>query len=612
MDTFIYSLIGLSTLAKQLNPVERVSDDINEFVMEGLFATITNANFDEEEFILRIKQSLKYREELKQRLISYQISLIEHDVISFSVATKEAMIAKALKVAIHQTQDEDIRSIRELILFGLKGLAAYLSHAQKLGYIDSNLYQEMHVFMASLIDDSLTLEMYIPLTLALGSVGVQAMALLDQANTQTFGHPQITSVNLGVGNRPGILITGHDLHDLKQLLEQTKDCGVDVYTHSEMLAAHYYPELKKYEHLKGNYGNAWHLQTKEFETFNGPIIFTTNCLVPPRSRHPQITSVNLGVGNRPGILITGHDLHDLKQLLEQTKDCGVDVYTHSEMLAAHYYPELKKYEHLKGNYGNAWHLQTKEFETFNGPIIFTTNCLVPPRSTSTYVNRVYTTGNTGHPDFKVIPILEDGRKDFSAVIEQALTCEAPKAIEEGELVGGFAHHQVMSLADSIIEAVKAGEIGHFVVMAGCDGRHKERQYYTEFAQSLPENAVIMTAGCAKYRYNKLELGTIKGIPRLLDAGQCNDSYSLAVIALQLKEAFGLDDINELPIIYNIAWYEQKAVIVLLALLSLGVKKIHLGPTLPAFLSPNIVDFLVKNFEIGGITSVEEDLLTFFA
>ena len=515
MDTFIYSLIGLSTLAKQLNPVERVSDDINEFVMEGLFATITNANFDEEEFILRIKQSLKYREELKQRLISYQISLIEHDVISFSVATKEAMIAKALKVAIHQTQDEDIRSIRELILFGLKGLAAYLSHAQKLGYIDSNLYQEMHVFMASLIDDSLTLEMYIPLTLALGSVGVQAMALLDQANTQTFGHPQITSVNLGVGNRPGILITGHDLHDLKQLLEQTKDCGVDVYTHSEMLAAHYYPELKKYEHLKGNYRNAWHLQTKEYETFNGPIIFTTNCLV-------------------------------------------------------------------------------------------------PPRSTSTYVNRVYTTGNTGHPDFKVIPILEDGRKDFSAVIEQALTCEAPKAIEEGELVGGFAHHQVMSLADSIIEAVKAGEIGHFVVMAGCDGRHKERQYYTEFAQSLPENAVIMTAGCAKYRYNKLELGTIKGIPRLLDAGQCNDSYSLAVIALQLKEAFGLDDINELPIIYNIAWYEQKAVIVLLALLSLGVKKIHLGPTLPAFLSPNIVDFLVKNFEIGGITSVEEDLLTFFA
>lgn len=514
MDTFIYSLIGVSTLAKQLNEMEPVPNEINEFVMEGLFATITNANFDEAEFVNRIEQSLQYREELKQRLVSHQAQIIEHDAISFNVITKEAMIAKALKVALHQTPDEDIRSIRELILFGLKGLAAYLSHAQKLDYVNPTLYQEMHAFMASLIDDSLTLESYIPLTLALGSVGVQAMALLDEANTQTFGNPEITNVEIGVGERPGILITGHDLHDLKQLLEQTKDCGVDVYTHSEMLAAHYYPELKKYEHLKGNYGNAWHLQTKEFETFNGPIIFTTNCLVPPRSN-------------------------------------------------------------------------------------------------STYVNRVYTTGNTGHPDFKVIPILNDGRKDFSAVIEQALSCDAPIAIEQGQLVGGFAHHQVMALADSIIEAIKAGEIGHFVVMAGCDGRHKERQYYTDFAKALPEDAVILTAGCAKYRYNKLDLGAINGIPRVLDAGQCNDSYSLAVIALQLQEAFGLEDINDLPIIYNIAWYEQKAVIVLLALLSLGVKKIHLGPTLPAFLSPNIVEFLIKNFEIGGITSVEEDLLTFF-
>lgn len=514
MDTFIYSLIGVSTLAKQLNEMEPVPNEINEFVMEGLFATITNANFDEAEFVNRIEQSHKYREELKQRLVSHQAQIIEHDAISFNVITKEAMIAKALKVALHQTPDEDIRSIRELILFGLKGLAAYLSHAQKLDYVNPTLYQEMHAFMASLIDDSLTLESYIPLTLALGSVGVQAMALLDEANTQTFGNPEITNVEIGVGERPGILITGHDLHDLKQLLEQTKDCGVDVYTHSEMLAAHYYPELKKYEHLKGNYGNAWHIQTKEFETFNGPIIFTTNCLVPPRSN-------------------------------------------------------------------------------------------------STYVNRVYTTGNTGHPDFKVIPILNDGRKDFSAVIEQALSCDAPIAIEQGQLVGGFAHHQVMALADSIIEAIKAGEIGHFVVMAGCDGRHKERQYYTDFAKALPEDAVILTAGCAKYRYNKLDLGAINGIPRVLDAGQCNDSYSLAVIALQLQEAFGLEDINDLPIIYNIAWYEQKAVIVLLALLSLGVKKIHLGPTLPAFLSPNIVEFLIKNFEIGGITSVEEDLLTFF-
>ena len=326
--------------------------------------------------------------------------------------------------------------------------------------------------------------------------------------------------------------------------------------------------------------------------------------------NPEISTVEIGVGTRPGILITGHDLHDLKQLLEQTKDEGIDIYTHSEMLAAHYYPELKKYEHLKGNYGNAWHLQTKEFETFNGPIVFTTNCLVPPRSNSTYMDRVYTTGNTGYPGFKVIPVLADGTKDFSAVIEQAKQCVAPTAIEAGQLVGGFAHHQVLSLADSIIEAVKGGAIKHFVVMAGCDGRHKERQYYTDFAQALPADSVILTAGCAKYRYNKLQLGDINGIPRLLDAGQCNDSYSLAVIALKLKEAFGLDDINDLPIIYNIAWYEQKAVIVLLALLSLGVKKIHLGPTLPAFLSPNIVNFLVETFEIGGISSVDEDLKKF--
>ena len=327
--------------------------------------------------------------------------------------------------------------------------------------------------------------------------------------------------------------------------------------------------------------------------------------------HPEISKVNIGVGERPGILITGHDLHDLVQLLEQTKDQGIDIYTHSEMLPAHYYPELKKYDHLKANYGNAWHLQTKEFETFNGPIIFTTNCLVPPRQSATYQDRVFTTGNTGYPGFKVIPVLVDGRKDFSEVIELAKTCEAPKAIEQGEIVGGFAHHQVMTLASEIISAVEKGEIKHFVVMAGCDGRHKERQYYTDFASALPDDSVILTAGCAKYRYNKLNLGTINGIPRVLDAGQCNDSYSLAVIALKLKEAFGLEDINDLPIVYNIAWYEQKAVIVLLALLSLGVKKIHLGPTLPAFLSPNIVDFLVQTFEIGGISSVEEDLVKFF-
>lgn len=513
MDTFIYSLIGLSSLALEAKKINYSTEELDLFVMEGLFATITNANFDEDEFVARILKSIDYRETYKNLLQKEGVALENISAYQLELTTKEEMIQKAFQLAIHQTEDEDIRSIRELMLFGLKGLAAYLSHAEKLNYKNEGLFKAMHEFMASLINDSLTLEEYVPMTLALGEVGVQAMALLDEANTTTFGNPEISTVEIGVGTRPGILITGHDLHDLKQLLEQTKDQGIDIYTHSEMLAAHYYPELKKYEHLKGNYGNAWHLQTKEFETFNGPIIFTTNCLVPPRHH-------------------------------------------------------------------------------------------------ATYVERVYTTGNTGHPDFKVIPVLADGSKDFSKVIEQAKLCLPPQAIEQGQLVGGFAHHQVLSLADSIIEAVKGGAIKHFVVMAGCDGRHKERQYYTDFAQALPADSVILTAGCAKYRYNKLQLGDINGIPRLLDAGQCNDSYSLAVIALKLKEAFGLDDINDLPIIYNIAWYEQKAVIVLLALLSLGVKKIHLGPTLPAFLSPNIVNFLVETFEIGGISSVDEDLKKF--
>lgn len=511
MDTFIYSLIGLSAASLE---VDQVSDEIHEFVMEGLFATITNANFDEEEFVSRILKSLAYRDVLKAQLSGSELPILKHDVMNFTVETKEEMIKKALKVAVHQTENEDIRSIRELMLFGIKGLAAYLSHAQKLGYVESSLYRGMHKMMASLMNESLTLEDYVALTLELGSIGVEGMALLDTANTTTFGHPEISKVNIGVGSRPGILISGHDLHDLIQLLDQTQDQGIDIYTHSEMLPAHYYPKLKKYSHLKANYGNAWHLQTKEFETFNGPIVFTTNCLVPPRRN-------------------------------------------------------------------------------------------------ATYGERVFTTGNTGYPGFKVIPVLEDGRKDFSEVIELAKTCAAPVAIEEGEIVGGFAHHQVMTLATDIISAVEQGAIKHFVVMAGCDGRHKERQYYTDFANALPDDSVILTAGCAKYRYNKLELGSINGIPRVLDAGQCNDSYSLAVIALKLKEAFGLEDINDLPIVYNIAWYEQKAVIVLLALLSLGVKKIHLGPTLPAFLSPNIVEFLVKTFEIGGISSVEEDLIKFF-
>ena len=511
MDTFIYSLIGLSSLAQEVNAQGDQTSEVDLFVTEGLFATITNANFDEEEFVKRIKKSFSLRKQLKEKLNNHHLPILSHDIVNFEAHDKQSMIAKALSVAIHSsTDDEDIRSLRELILFGLKGLAAYASHAEKLGFIDSEVFAQMHRFMASLINPQLDVATYTTLALELGTVGVSAMALLDQANTSSFGHPEMTKVNIGVRNRPGILITGHDLHDIKQLLEQTKDTGIDIYTHSEMLPAHYYPELKKYSHLVGNYGNAWHEQTKEFETFNGPIVFTTNCLVPPR------------------------------------KGC-------------------------------------------------------------TYTDRVYTTGNTGHPDFKVIPMLGDGSKDFSLVIEHALKCPPPTQIEEGEIIGGFAHNQVLAIADSVIRAIQEGSIKNFVVMGGCDGRHKERTYYKDFAQELPNDSVILTAGCAKYKYNKLNLGDINGIPRVLDAGQCNDSYSLVVIALKLKEALGLDDINDLPIAYNIAWYEQKAVIVLLALLSLGVKNIHLGPTLPAFLSPNVINVLVEHFAIGGISTVEEDL-----
>lgn len=511
MDTFIYSLIGLSSLAQEVNAQGDQTSEVDLFVTEGLFATITNANFDEEEFVKRIKKSFSLRKQLKEKLNNHHLPILSHDIVNFEAHDKQSMIAKALSVAIHSsTDDEDIRSLRELILFGLKGLAAYASHAEKLGFIDSEVFAQMHRFMASLINPQLDVATYTTLALELGTVGVSAMALLDQANTSSFGHPEMTKVNIGVRNRPGILITGHDLHDIKQLLEQTKDTGIDIYTHSEMLPAHYYPELKKYSHLVGNYGNAWHEQTKEFETFNGPIVFTTNCLVPPR------------------------------------KGC-------------------------------------------------------------TYTDRVYTTGNTGHPDFKVIPMLGDGSKDFSLVIEHALKCPPPTQIEEGEIIGGFAHNQVLALADSVVSSIQEGSIKNFVVMGGCDGRHKERTYYKDFAQELPNDSVILTAGCAKYKYNKLNLGDINGIPRVLDAGQCNDSYSLVVIALKLKEALGLDDINDLPIAYNIAWYEQKAVIVLLALLSLGVKNIHLGPTLPTFLSPNVINVLVENFAIGGISTVEEDL-----
>ena len=510
MDTFLYSLTGLSSLIIEIEGQSSLKKEINKFIIEGLFSTITNGNFKEEEFVGRIHQSLNYREQLKNKV---NVELLSHDVFFFEVDTKEEMINKAIKVAIHKTSDEDIRSIRELILFGLKGAAAYLSHAEKLGYTDENISNKMNHFMKSLILEDLNLDDYVQITLELGNLGVEAMALLDRANTETYGQPEISKVSIGVEKNPGILITGHDLYDLKELLEQTKGLGIDVYTHGEMLPAHYYPEFKKYPHLRGNYGNAWHMQLKEFESFKGPIIFTTNCLVPPR------------------------------------KD-------------------------------------------------------------STYASRTYTTGNTGHESFSQIKRFKDGRKDFSEVINQAKTCLPPLEIEQGEIVGGFAHNQVTLLADKVVDSVKNGDIKNFVVMAGCDGRFKERSYYTEFAKNLPKDAVILTAGCAKYRYNKLELGDIGGIPRILDAGQCNDSYSLAMIALKLKEAFELSDINELPIVYNIAWYEQKAVIVFLALLSLGVKKIHLGPTLPAFLSPNITNLLVNNFEIGGISAVEQDIIDF--
>ena len=508
MDTFIYSLTGLSALAKMAKQSNIETSEIDVFVTEGLFATITNANFSEVEFEQRITKSLALRDELKAQLIDVPA----HDVFEFNVTTKQEMIVKALSVALHSTEDEDIRSLRELILFGVKGLAAYVSHAEKLGYVSEAVNKEMHNFLAALLDDTLDASAYTSLALALGEVGVSAMALLDEANTTTFGHPEVSNVKIGVLNRPGILITGHDLHDLKELLEQSKDAGVDIYTHSEMLPAHYYPELKKYPHLVGNYGNAWHEQIKEFELFNGPIVFTTNCLVPPK------------------------------------KDC-------------------------------------------------------------TYASRVYTTGNTGHESFKVLTTDANGVKDFSEVISQALQCEKPTEFETGEIVGGFAHNQVLAVADQVVGAIQNGDIKNFVVMAGCDGRHASRSYYEDFAQQLPQDAVILTAGCAKYKYNKLALGDINGIPRVLDAGQCNDSYSLAVIALKLKEVFELEDINDLPITYNIAWYEQKAVIVLLALLSLGVKNIHLGPTLPAFLSPNVVNVLVDNFGIGGITNVADDLKT---
>lgn len=510
-DVLVYVTRGLAQVASRLRAEGKVVPvEVSQRVALNLFVTITNANFDDEAIILRIEDTVQQTAGLRKQLETVNDL---SDAALWEPANKEEFLAKAPEVGVMATSDDDIRSLRWLLIYGLKGMAAYADHARVLGYDQEEIDTFMQEALAKTLDDTLTVDDLVALVLQAGKYGVDTMALLDKANTETYGNPEITTVSTGVRANPGILVSGHDLRDLEMLLEQTAGSGVDVYTHGEMLPAHYYPAFKKYDHFIGNYGNAWWKQKEEFEQFNGPILLTTNCLVPPKE---------------------------------------------------------------------------------------------------SYLDRIYTTGAVGFPGCNYIPGDIGEQKDFSTIIEHAKHCDAPVELENGEIVGGFAHTQVLALADKVIEAVNSGAIKKFVVMAGCDGRAKGRSYYTDFAEQLPQDTIILTAGCAKYRYNKLELGDIGGIPRVLDAGQCNDSYSLAVIALALKDAFGLDDVNELPIIYNIAWYEQKAVIVLLALLALGVKNIHLGPTLPAFLSPNVAKVLVENFGIAGIGSVEEDLELFFA
>lgn len=507
-DLLVYVTKGLSAVTTALRAQgEAIPAPLNQLVTLNLFTTITNANFDQEAILQRIRDTLAAKAPLLER-VQDRSALPAAALWDGSGSWEE----KAAQVGVLATENEDIRSLRELITYGLKGLSAYSKHANALLQADEAVDAFLQRALAATLDDALTADDLVALTLETGKYGVSGMALLDQANTRAYGNPEITRVQLGVGRNPGILVSGHDLRDLEMLLEQTRDTGVDVYTHSEMLPAHYYPAFKKYPHFVGNYGNAWWKQREEFESFHGPILMTTNCIVPPKD---------------------------------------------------------------------------------------------------SYKDRLYTTGAAGFPGCKHIPGGIGEEKDFSALIEHAKRCAPPAELEQGEIVGGFAHAQVLALADQVVEAVKSGAIQKFVVMAGCDGRAKSREYYTEFAKALPRDTVILTAGCAKYKYNKLNLGDINGIPRVLDAGQCNDSYSLAVIALKLQEVFGLSDINDLPIVYNIAWYEQKAVIVLLALLYLGVKNIHLGPTLPAFLSPNVAKVLVENFGIAGIRTVEEDMALFF-
>jgi len=509
-DLLIYTTKGISEIVKKGNLDVKELGGLNHEMLTSLFMTITNANFDREAIENQIRKMISYRDELLKDLNLENL----HDSATFEVSTSEEMEEKANsdEVGVLATENEDVRSLRELITYGLKGMAAYADHALNIGKEDPEIYEFVYEALAKSLDDTLSADDLVALTLKTGEYGVKAMALLDEANTSKYGNPEITEVNIGVRNNPAILISGHDLVDLEMLLEQTKGTGVDVYTHGEMLPGHYYPAFKKYDNFVGNYGGSWWKQTTEFKTFNGPILFTTNCIVPPKSDEVQ--------------------------------------------------------------------------------------------------GRIYTTGSAGFPGCDHIVPDEKGHKDFSKIIEHAKNLDAPEEIETGKIVGGFAHNQVVELADKVVDAVKSGAIKKFFVMAGCDGRMKSREYYTEFAEKLPEDTVILTAGCAKYRYNKLNLGDIGGIPRVLDAGQCNDSYSLAVIALKLKEIFELNDINDLPIAYNIAWYEQKAVIVLLALLYLGVKDIHLGPTLPAFLSENVANVLVDKFGIAGIGTVEDDLKLF--
>ena len=508
-----------SVLRKNGKAKELLEGKVNRYLINSLFITITNANFDDDAILDEIKAGLKLREELKALATDEEKKEAEKygaDLVNWYYESDEDLIKFSENqsvVGVLRTENEDVRSLRELIMYGLKGLAAYAEHAFNLGKTSEEIFAFVEEALLGTMDDSLTAEQLVALTMKTGEYGVKVMALLDEANTSALGTPEITKVKIGAGKRPGILISGHDLWDLKQLLEQSKDSGVDIYTHSEMLPGHGYPELKKYSHFYGNYGNAW------------------------------------------------------------------------------------------------WD-QRKDFTNFNGPIVFTTNCIVPPVKNATYKDRVFTTNAAGYPGWKRIKVNADGTKDFSEIIELAKTCQPPVEVESGEITVGFAHNQVLSLADKVVENIKSGAIKRFVVMSGCDGRMSQRHYYTEFAENLPKDTIILTSGCAKFKYNKLNLGDINGIPRVLDAGQCNDSYSWAVVALKLKEVFGLNDINELPLVFNIAWYEQKAVIVLLALLYLGVKNIHVGPTLPGFLSPNVAKVLVENFGIAGITTVEEDLKKF--